>query len=278
MEGNQITTPPENIQPVTRAYLKSLTTDDLIKMADNLGVDVPFDLDRIFIIEEILDIIREEEERSSLSPEIEMVDSGINESVPLPRQYNITFIKVLVRDPLWAFVLWEIKSQDKEQLEKSQDFSGYYLKVSPVGGSTAGSSQPRTSGRDFHPNKADNVSRSILDAEGVFTVPVGTEDNAWYLGFNPSPVTGKDTLKNNKDNGLQYKVELCAVLKDTELVLVTSNFFKLPRLYELPSSLEDNEFTRNPLCRLSGYGEFHILRNSERLFRIKRGAPDSSYE
>ena len=38
-------------QPVTRAYLESLTTSDLIKMADNSGIDIPSELDRIFIIE-----------------------------------------------------------------------------------------------------------------------------------------------------------------------------------------------------------------------------------
>ena len=38
---------------MTKAYLESLTTSDLTKIADNLGVDIPSDLDRDFIIEDI---------------------------------------------------------------------------------------------------------------------------------------------------------------------------------------------------------------------------------
>jgi len=241
MDENLHALPAENGQPVNRAYLESLTTDDLIKMADDWGVDIPFGLDRIFIIEELLDIISEEEDGAA--PEPDMVDSGAGESVPLPRQYNITFIEVMARDPLWAFVFWEIKSQDKEQLEKSPEFSGYYLKVTPM-----------------------------VNSSGIFMVPVKPEDTAWYLGFNPPLVTG------NNNGSIQYKVELCAVLKDNEMVLVASKPFTLPALYELPSGPGKEGVLGNSLGRLSGCEDFHILRNSERLFRTKRGVPDGSYE
>ena len=241
MDENLHALPAENGHVMNRAYFERLTTDALLQMADDWGVDIPFGLDRIFIIEELLDIISEEEDGAVLEPD--MVDSGAGEAVPLPKQYNFTFIEVMVRDPLWAFVFWEIKSQDKEQLEKSQDFSGYYLKVTPMAA-----------------------------ASEVFRVPVKPEDTAWYLGFNPPLVTG------NNNAGIQYKVELCAVLKDNELVLVASKPFTLPVLYELSFCPGKEGVSGNSLCRLSGCEDFHVLRNSERLFRAKRGAPDGSYE
>ena len=38
-----------------KAFLKSLTTRELQKLADSAGIDIPPDLDRIFIIRELLD-------------------------------------------------------------------------------------------------------------------------------------------------------------------------------------------------------------------------------
>ena len=169
--------------PVTRVHLESLTTSDLIRMADNFGIDIPPDLDRIFIIEELLEItspdgLAEDSADTSAdvstgSPDADMGDSGLVESVPLPKQYNITFIEVIIRDPFWAFVFWEIKTQDKEQLEKAQDFEGYYLKVSPVAQSPAAPPHPGAASPPAQP-------------EGVFTIPVSQDDATRYLGLSPA--------------------------------------------------------------------------------------------
>ena len=235
---------------VTRAYLESLTTDELIIMADKWGIDIPYGLDRIFIIEELFEIASEEDEENGNPSEMDLVDSGPYESVPLPKQYNITFIEVMVRDPLWAFVFWEIKAQDKEQFEKAQDFDGYYLKVSPL-------ETPRDG------------------TDGVFRVPVKPDDTAWYLGFNSVMAEGI-----SPDSQRHYKVELCVVLKGNETVLAISAPFGLPGLYELPSSSgkQESGIYSSPLGWLSGYRDFHIIRSSERLFRSKRGVQSGSNE
>jgi hypothetical protein len=39
-----------------KTFLESTTTRELIRMADQAGIDIPLDLDRIFIIRELLDI------------------------------------------------------------------------------------------------------------------------------------------------------------------------------------------------------------------------------
>ena len=116
--------------PLTRAYLESLATGDLIKMADNLGLDIPDNPDRAIVIEELLD--NSSKDGQLASREQEITDLVLTEAVPLSKQYNISFIEVMIRDPLWAFVFWEIKVSDEEQFEKANDFNGYYLKISPL--------------------------------------------------------------------------------------------------------------------------------------------------
>ena len=248
--------------PVNRTYLESLTTDELMQIADKWGVDIPHGLDRIFIIEELLDNVSDDDEVSLNTPEKDMEDSGIIESVPLPKQYNISFIEVIVRDPLWVFVFWEIKTQDKEQFEKSQDFSGYYLKVSPL---------------EKTKDNGETPSRRVDESDRIFKIPVTPTDTSWYIGFTPA---GQDGISTEPVSGArtsppvptcQYRVELCVVMKGEETVLAASNPFKLPGLSELPAGTAKQEFYQKPLGLLSGSKDFHILRNGDRLFRIKRG-------
>lgn len=284
--------------PLTRAYLESLTTPDILKMADDLGMDIPPELDRIFIIEEMLDLSSAEEEapdtaaegaeaidglgqpkspadfsQAGIRHETDGPDSGFIESAPLPKQYNITYIDVMIRDPLWAFVFWELKTQDRELLEKSPDFEGYFLKVSAL---------------------APGSSEQSADNEGIFTVPVAPGDSAWYLGIAPARegpasqkrVSIRDYTAGDAWSGaspqseIQYKVDLCANMKGDETVLVSSNPFSLPGLYDSSSGNGQQRPSPNinPLVRLSGYGDFNILRYSERPFRAKKDVSIGSYE
>jgi hypothetical protein len=232
----------------TRVGLESLTTDELIKLADLYGMDIPPGLDRLFIIEELLEIASEDEDEEEEGP-LEgalVTETSFLEPVPLPKQYNITFIAVMIRDPLWAFVFWEVKGADKEAFERSPDFGGYYLRVSPW-------------------ESCRNAFQA--EGEGVFTVPVETGDIARYLGFPPAgePEIDRDT---------RLKVELCAKRGAEEFVLAVSNPFRLPILSRLPAGTGQEESCKrykNPLIRLSGCGDFHILRNPDRLSRLKRG-------
>jgi len=239
---------------INKAYLESLTTDDLVKMADNLGVDIPLDLDRDFVIEEILEIssIDDEPENSvENNDDDSLIDTVLVDSAPLPKQYNITFIEVMIRDPLWAFVFWEIKSQDKEQIEKSQDFEGYYLKVLPLAD-----------------GKRENAS---AEEEKGFQIPVKPDDTAWYLSLSPAMFAEINRAEFRPDAGSevsriqnQFIVEFCALIKGEETVLTVSNPIMLP---PLPLAAEQEP---NPLMSLSGYADFRIIRNNERPLRNKK--------
>ena len=44
---------------ITRAYLESLPFSDLLALADTYGIDVPDNLNRRFLIGELLDVVKE---------------------------------------------------------------------------------------------------------------------------------------------------------------------------------------------------------------------------
>jgi hypothetical protein len=217
--------------PLTRVYLESLVTSDLIEMANDFGLDIPDNADRDFLIDELFEAASHDDEimQPKKTGEVMM------EAAPLPKNYNITFIDVMIRDPLWAFVFWEIKASDAEQYENALDFDGYYLKVTSLG-------DPESSSR----------------SDEVFTVPVKAEDTAWYLSLPPAE-------GNLCAIQCLLKVEFCASLGGVETVLAVSAPIKLPGLNMLSSGACENQ-----LVRLSGYDDFHILRRNERSPRIKR--------
>ena len=249
--------------PVTRAYLESLTTNVLIRMADNWGIDIPPGLDRVFIIEELLDTASDYDGTDDTGPGLQSIpdDRSLADSVPLPKHYNLTFIEVMIRDPLWAFVFWEVKSQDKEQFEKAADFGGYYLRVIPSASS---------------PGTPKDAGRRDAETEKAFTIPVKPDDTAWYLGLSFATEIG-----SFREEQGQFKVELCAYQKSCKTVLAVSNSFKLPGLYELSAGngkKDRNGLSVNSLARLSGFGDFHIIRNNERPLRAKKGKNSGVYE
>jgi hypothetical protein len=219
--------------PLARPYLDSLTTQELTRMADERGIDIPAGLDRIFIIEELLEYERADEgdeEEDSLAESPDYL-----ETAPIPRQYNITFIDVMVRDPLWAFVFWEVKEHDREVFEKNPDFSGYFLRLSPPGEIPPG---------EFPPGDLS------------FTVQLDNNDTGRYLGFSEYPPEGF------RDGAFQ--VELCAGFGRSWEVLAVSRSFRLPRLQK--KILPGEESVLPPsLPILSGLDEFPILRNADRM-------------
>jgi hypothetical protein len=244
--------------PLTRSYLESLSTDELARLADSLGVDVPPGLDRPFIIEELLENAAEDEdEADSLNPlEASLFQDDFIEPLVLPKKYNITYIEVMIRDPFWAFVFWEVRGSDRELFENSPDFEGYCLRVSP--------------GDKQEPAVRERITPQDAEKAGVFFVSIGPDDCAWYLGFPSEDGPGSDTghtaavMANRKKC---YKVELCAERGGEELLLAVSRPFMLPKLPDRP--MKCGESGVNPLIRLSGAGDFPILRNGDRLPRNK---------
>jgi hypothetical protein len=235
---------------MSRAFLESLSTGELIRLADQHGIDIPPELDRIFIMEELLDAAEEEETGEEEPLAGVLSGPAFLEPVPLPKQYNINFIEVMIRDPLWIFVFWEVKGADREFYEKSPDFAGYFLRILPRG----------------------NGERRA-DREGAFTVPIGPEDNARYLGFPPpwnEEAGEREGLSFGKSEGIRYTVELGVYRGEEEIGLVFSQPFGFPRLLEAPRRIKNSgEIYKNPLAKLSGIEDFPVLHSKDRISRPK---------
>ena len=236
--------------PLTRPWLESLSTDELVKLADHNGIDIPAGIERIFIIEEILETVSSNE---YISQNDLQINSHFMETAALPKHYNISFIEVIIRDPLWAFVFWEIKEHDRETYEKAQDFEGYCLRVVPV-------------------NEGDEQSRDSNTPGESFTVIIDANDTARYLGFPEEKVT---PAESGDVLGRRYIIKLCVILGHQEIPLVVSRPFTMPRLIEKDrlnnSGTKDfNNLYQNPCSCLSGVRDFSVTKSTDRQLRAKR--------
>jgi len=227
---------------LTLAYLESLSTGELVDLAAGNGLDIPPGLERAFIIEELLYLNNERDDTTGgETEEIELCDINYHDShhhefaeyMVLPQQYHITFIDVLIRDPLWAFIFWEIK--DRNIYENAADFSGYCLRVIPL-------------------RKKDGEDNLQPDEAASFMVKVDSGDSARYLSFPP-------------EDGQYFKVELCMLNYEDRTVLAESRPFRLPRLIKPKPDESLQAVYSNPLAVLSGVDRFSLVRSEDRPLR-----------
>ena len=220
--------------PFSRHQLESLSTGELIKLAEGIGIDIPPGLERIFIIEELLeDFNTGKEAEDDL-----VVNPSWSESVLLPKQYNISYIDVIIRDPLWVFVYWEVKVHDKEIHENAKDFKGYCLRVIPL-------------------NEGETIPVSPISMENSFNVLIDASDSARYLGFAEQSLQAAG----------RYIIKLGVIRGEQEIQLAVSQPFNLPRLIENDGICS---LDQNPLIRLSGVQDFMTTKSTDRQSRIKR--------
>jgi hypothetical protein len=230
---------------LTLPYLESLSTGELIELAVKNGLDIPPGLERVFIIEELFYLDHDAESASAQGAknahhdiiQVNIKHDAFKEFAVLPKQYHISFIEVIIRDPLWAFVFWEIKAHDRNHYESAPGFRGYSLRVTPF--------------REG-PSRESGLQ---ADETASFIVSVDIDDYARYLGFPP-------------EGGRCFKVELCMRNHEDYTVLAQSRPFTLPRLIE-PASDELTTVYRNPLARLSGIDRFSLVRSEDRLLRSR---------
>lgn len=150
---------------ITLSFLETLSSADLVSLADDYGIDIPDNLSRRFIIGELLEVAEELNQENS-SDEIKIVDlsemkvSGKkasseldddenpesadgkkgeidSESVQefmkngvLPLSFNETEISVMLRNPAWAFVYWDISAEALKKLSLSKKFRKLVLRIS----------------------------------------------------------------------------------------------------------------------------------------------------
>ena len=99
-----------NEEPINRASLEKLSFSDLVQLADEYGVDVPEDLDRRFLIAELLELSEE-----SNNKEDEMIiatDVDNQQPLVLNGNFNETQVSCVLRNPAWLFVFWNLNDND----------------------------------------------------------------------------------------------------------------------------------------------------------------------
>jgi len=144
---------------INRTYLESLSFSDLSKLADEYGVDVPENLDRRFLIAELLDLV--EEVNISNEDMIVSSDKSIEDSDLLPQSYNETQISCVLRNPAWAFVFWNISDNDSYLLKGLSDYT-LMLRVCAL-----------PSALDFTPIEAFEINITTDSQEQYILLPAG---------------------------------------------------------------------------------------------------------
>ncbi|MEE1167293.1 MAG: DUF4912 domain-containing protein [Treponema sp.] len=106
----------ENVS-ISRSYLETLSFADLLKLADDLGIDVPEDFNRNFLIAELLEA--HEIPLPDGFEDMTFNDAIEAESNEVIRGYNNTEVQVILRNPAWAFVYWNMSDADKESMNQA---------------------------------------------------------------------------------------------------------------------------------------------------------------
>ena len=111
---------------IKRNQLQSLTTSDLIDLANSLELFVPPNFSRVQLIKEIL----------SMDSELENLPYNVIKNLPLedeveslPTSYGMTEIRILLRDPMWIFAFWDINANMLEKLMCEDPELSIFLRV-----------------------------------------------------------------------------------------------------------------------------------------------------
>lgn len=104
---------------INRVQLERFSYNELKDIADEYGIDVPESFNRNFLIGEILKCA-EEAENEDDSSEMIFVDEALypkkTDDVPI-RSYDSTEVEIILRNPAWAYIYWNISDADRHSLD-----------------------------------------------------------------------------------------------------------------------------------------------------------------
>lgn len=203
---------------LNRAYLETLSFSELIKIADDEGIDVPSDFNRNFLIEEILEVYEDLEkiEKDDMIITDDEVEPEKEEEL-VPRAYNQTEVGIVLRNPAWAFVYWNISASDRISLEK------------------AFVSQMRIRVNSF-------LEKDQVKPDEFFDIQISKEDNGQYV-----------LLPQNKKF---FRVDLLFNLDNFVDILAFSRVLEKPRGCERFALLQPGKMENvSEIMKLSGMNE-----------------------
>ena len=146
-------------EALNRASLEKLSFQDLVKLADEYGVDVPEDLDRRFLIAELLEL---SEESDIYNEEMIIASEGGSEQpVVLSGNFNENQVSCILRNPAWLFVFWNINEQDAARIRETPGAS-LKLRICSL-------SNPK----DLKPEEVFDIQTSSQSQEQYVLIPKG---------------------------------------------------------------------------------------------------------
>jgi len=215
---------------MTKERLQSLSYKSLLEIAERDHLAYDEGIDKEDLISLVLDSLEDErldrDKLNNLAVRIEATKYSVSldeefdfssaEEINLPERYNETKIMLMLREPTWGFVYWDLKFDTVKELESDPDFEGLFLRMVEL-------------------PEAVYAKEDILD---FFDIPVNLTDRRRYIKF-PT----EDSF---------FTIELFSKHGDDERLIIRSNFIETSRNYILPS--RDSETVNSEeLIRLSGF-------------------------
>ncbi len=109
---------------LTRSYLETLSSPDLIDISHDYGIDIPENFNRSFIITEILDTLEEQDinfldvKETNLKPN----------TMELPFSFNENKITAILKNPAWCYISWDFKSETIEKIANDNTFDALVIR------------------------------------------------------------------------------------------------------------------------------------------------------
>lgn len=215
---------------MTREKLQALSKEQLKSIARREGIHNHEDAGREILIDLILEALEEDRNEREVNNNAAMrlehkkydilrdeeVYLLTQDEIPLPESYNDTRIVLLLRDPLWVYVYWDINKTQLDELKGEPFFEGFFLRVYEFQGE--------------EPAK-DNI-------KDFFDIPVEEEDRSWYINLNRP--------------GSDYCVDLRCKVMHKERLMASSNAVHSPLGYFARNQAEFYNDPSTMMLMLSG--------------------------
>lgn len=214
--------------------LSLLSDQELLLLAERMGIYIPEGLDRPFVIEEILMALEDDDKERVFSHdgtghvEEKKLSGGASSSYAfsacpdIPERYNATMIRALPRDPSWIYAYWDISEQKRAFLKENEDSAGLFLSV---------------------------VEKDLQNErkKEFFNIDITLDDWKWYI--------------NIPQSGLTYRVDLCVRSGGKAKVLARSNEVRMP-IYYMRGLRQVPQITKSLLI-LSGLEGLHLTESRD---------------
>jgi hypothetical protein len=215
---------------MSRKHLETLSSADLILLADEYGIDIPEDLSRRFIIAELLDIAREmqEDEGAGLA-----ITGEALEEWELPLSYNETAVCAVHSNPVWLYVFWDISASDRARIDAGRQQAALILRVTML-----------ERGGKIAPRESFDVPVSVSDIDQHILLPASADD----------------------EKNIRVELILETQTEKPRLLAVSA---PVPLSRPCPDFRESFLSEQSPLLELSGFKELmrtHFLKHRQSFF------------